>query len=129
MSTIIVILTSFIAIALSVIIYWSFKQHKVSQLWMIRYWAALVLGCNFGIYFGFFFSYFASRDFKIHGFPIPAAFLVLEQYEDGSEQWINLPTPFPVLFAGANIIVFACFCVSLSWCAHSALRSKAMKEK
>lgn len=100
---------------LAVAVHHSLSARNVSRRWMSAFYCALLVGAVAGLYFGFFFDYYVSSRMRIYAFPIPAAFLVLERYDDGTERWTDFITPAPILFAGANIFVFACLSVVPVW--------------
>jgi hypothetical protein len=95
--------------------YRSFQRREVSRGWHVAFFAAVLMGIAAGGYFGFFFKYSPRPGFEIHSFPVPAAFLVLEEYGNGKSQWTDFITPAPLLSAGANVPIFACLAVIPIW--------------
>ncbi len=100
----------------------SFIHRAVSIRWHTAFYMALVTGAAAGVYFGFFFQYQVSPRLQVFSFPVPAGFLVLERYDDGTERWTDFITPAPVLFAGANIPLLACAAVLPIWIVNSLSR-------
>ncbi len=95
--------------------YRSFQRRGVSRGWHIAFFAAMLIGIAAGVYFGFFFKYSPRSGFEVYSFPVPAAFLVLEEYGNGESRWTDFITPAPLLFAGANVPIFACLAVIPIW--------------
>ncbi len=73
--------------------YRSFQRHRVSRGWHIAFFAAMLIGIAAGVYFGFFFKYSPRSGFEVYSFPVPAAFLVLEEYGNGESRWTDFITP------------------------------------
>ena len=95
----------------------SLQRRGASRRWFVAYFALMLTGGCLGVYFGFFFDYLAAPTVRVYSFPVPAAFHVLESYDDGTQQWVDFITPTPILFAGSNVIIFACALVLPLWLA------------
>ena len=107
----------------------SLKRREVSRGWHVAFFGAMLLGMAAGVYFGFFFKYSPRSGFEVHSFPVPAAFLVFEEYENGKSQWTDFITPAPLLFAGANVPIIACLAVILIWVIHTLSRMLPAKQQ
>ena len=68
---------------------------------------AAVLGLVAGWWLAFHFSYELSPEVIVSSAPVPANFLVLEKYADGTQQWMNftVPEPFFVVVANAAFVL------------------------
>lgn len=95
--------------------YGSLQRRSAPRGWFAAFFALMAVGDCIGVYFGFFFFYLAAPTVRVYSFPIPAAFHVLESYDDGTQQWVDFITPVPILFAGSNVIIFACAMVLPLW--------------
>lgn len=102
----------------------SFLHRSVTVSWHVAFYSALTIGALIGVYFGFYFQYHISPRMQVYSFPVPAGFLVLETHDDGTERWTDFITPAPVIFAGANIPLFACAAVLPVWSVNTLLRLK-----
>ena len=102
--------------------YRSLVRRDATKLWFAAFFVLLTMGVALGVYFGFYFNYLASPTLRVYAFPVPAAVLVLETYDDGTQSWVEFITPAPILFAGSNIPLFACASVLPVWCLHTLLR-------
>jgi len=122
MGILLILIALFLLGWLAVAVYRSLYARSVSRRWIAAFYGALFVGAVAGTYFGFFFSYHTSPRMLIHAFPIPAAVIVLEHYDDGTERWTDFITPAPILFASANIFVFACISVVPVWIVNTVAR-------
>jgi hypothetical protein len=93
----------------------AFQRRGVSRGWHIAFFAAMFIGIAAGVYFGFSFKYSPRPGFDVYSFPVPSAFLVLEEYDNGESRWTDFITPAPLLFAAANVPIFACLAVIPIW--------------
>jgi hypothetical protein len=109
---------------LAVAVHRSLSARRVPRPWMAGFYGSLLVGAVIGIYFGFFFRYHVSPRMLIYSFPIPTACLVLERHDDGTERWTDFITPAPMLFASANVIIFACLSVIPVWIVNTVARSR-----
>lgn len=95
--------------------YKSLIHRNATATWLMAFYLLLVVGASAGVYFGFFFSYSVSPTLRIYSFPVPAAFLVLETYSDGTQSWVDFLPPAHICCAGSNIPIFASFAVLPLW--------------
>ena len=95
----------------------SLQRRGASHGWFVAFFGLMAVGACVGIYFGFFFDYLAAPTVRVYSFPVPAAFHVLESYDDGTQRWVDFITPSPILFAGSNVVIFACTMVLPLWLA------------
>ncbi len=102
----------------------SFLQRNVTTGWYVAFYAALAIGAGIGVYFGFYFEYQVSPRMRIFSFPVPAVVMVLERHPDGTDHWTDFITPAPLLFAGANIPLFACAAVLPVWGTNTLSRQR-----
>ena len=107
---------------LAYVAYRSFQRRGVSRGWHIAFFAAMLIGVAAGVYFGFFFKYSPCSGFVVCSFPVPTAFLVFEEYGNGESRWTDFITPAPLLFAGANVPIFACLAVIPVWAINTLSR-------
>ncbi len=107
--------------------YRTFRQRAVSRGWHVAFFAAVLMGIAAGVYFGFFFKYSPRPGFEIYSFPVPAAFLVLEEYGNGKSQWTDSITPAPLSFARADVPIFAYLAVIPIWVLNTLSRMFLVK--
>ena len=79
--------------------------------WFATFYSLLMIGLVVGGYFGFYFDYMVASKVRVISFPVPSMFYVLESHEDGTQRWVDFVTPMPLVFAGSNVIIFACVSV------------------
>src|SRR5688572_1891302 len=69
-------------------------------------WIAVVVAAVFGLVTGwwlaFDFIYNLSPEVIVSSAPVPANFLVLEKYADGTQRWMNFTVPAPEFVAISN---------------------------
>ncbi|TWT81710.1 hypothetical protein CA13_31630 [Planctomycetes bacterium CA13] len=93
----------------------SLQRRGASRGWFAAFFALMAAGACTGVYFGFFFDYLAAPTVRVYSFPVPAAFHILESYDDSTQRWVDFITPAPILFAGSNVIIFSCAMVLPLW--------------
>lgn len=96
----------------------SFQAKRVPPAWWILLGLSGVFGGTAGFWIALNFSYEPSPGFVVYSFPVPGGFLVLETYDDRTQQWVDFITPLPFLVAMANASLLLSIPVGFVWLAH-----------
>ena len=82
------------------------RVRGAGRVWWRVLAVAWLAGAGLGFWLALFFEYRPTPDLRVFGAPVPGAFLHWEG-PPGEERWVDFITPFPLLFAGSNILVLA----------------------
>lgn len=121
MATLFAVLEIGIAACVLIAICNSFMVDRASHRWWYLLGLTAVVGGVVGVWIAFNVSYHPSSGVLVFSFPVPAGFLVLEHYDDGSQAWVDFATPTPMFIAAANACLLFAIPICFVWLARSIL--------